>query len=119
MSSSWHISSYKKKPFLIHDVAPAIPFRISLHKRKISAIFLTVGEVEEQGPEPEFVNLLRSPGINSQLGVPVRQPYLTYHTDPSGYIGWRNRFLGIGSWAPQTFTNSLCYEENNFFCLAF
>jgi hypothetical protein len=26
---------------------------------------------------PEFVNLLRWPGINSQLGGPVRQPYLT------------------------------------------
>jgi hypothetical protein len=29
-------------------------------------------------PEPEFVNLLRSPGIDSQSGGPVRQPYLTY-----------------------------------------
>ncbi len=29
-------------------------------------------------PEPEFVNLLRSPGINSQPGGPVLQPYLTY-----------------------------------------
>ncbi len=36
---------------------------------------------------------LRSPGINSQPGGPVRQPYLTYL--PSRlYIGWRNRFLG-------------------------
>ncbi len=29
-------------------------------------------------PEPEFVNLLRSPGIDSQPGRPVRQTYLTY-----------------------------------------
>ncbi len=27
-------------------------------------------------------------------------------TGPPGYIGWRNRFLEIDSWAPQTFTNS-------------
>jgi hypothetical protein len=29
-------------------------------------------------PEPEFVKLLRSPGINSQPGGPVRQPYWMY-----------------------------------------
>jgi hypothetical protein len=28
--------------------------------------------------EPVFVNLLRSPGINSQPGGTVRQPYLSY-----------------------------------------
>jgi hypothetical protein len=27
--------------------------------------------------EPKFVNLLKSPGIDSQPGGPVRQPYLT------------------------------------------
>jgi hypothetical protein len=27
---------------------------------------------------PVFVNLLRSPGIDSQPGGPVRQPYLSY-----------------------------------------
>jgi hypothetical protein len=31
-----------------------------------------------QKPEPVFVDLLRSPGIDSQPGGPVRQPYLTY-----------------------------------------
>ncbi len=44
-------------------------------------------------PEPVFVNLLSSPGINSQPGVPVRQPYLTYRAARL-HIGWRNRFLG-------------------------
>ena len=29
-------------------------------------------------PEPEFVNLLRRPGFDSQLGGPLRQPCLTY-----------------------------------------
>ncbi len=33
---------------------------------------------EGQLPEPDFVNLLRSPGIDSQPGGPVRQPYMTY-----------------------------------------
>jgi hypothetical protein len=28
--------------------------------------------------EPVFVNLLRSPGIDSQHGGPVQQPYLLY-----------------------------------------
>jgi hypothetical protein len=46
-----------------------------------------------------FVNLLKSLGIDSQPGEPVRQPYLSY-PGPLGYIGWRNRFLGIDSWAP-------------------
>ncbi len=41
--------------------------------------------------EPQFVNLLRSPGIDSQPGGPVQQPYLPY--GPPGYIGWRNQFL--------------------------
>ncbi len=30
----------------------------------------------DTGSEPVFVNLLRSPGIDSQPGGPVRQPYL-------------------------------------------
>jgi hypothetical protein len=31
--------------------------------------------------EPDFVNLLRSPGIDSQPGVPTQQPCLTYRPD--------------------------------------
>jgi hypothetical protein len=31
-------------------------------------------------PEPVFVDLLRSPGIDSQPGGPVRQPYLLYRS---------------------------------------
>ncbi len=48
-------------------------------------------------PEPEFVNLLRNLGIDSQPGGQVRQPYLMYQ--PAGLhrlaesIPW-NRFLG-------------------------
>jgi hypothetical protein len=33
---------------------------------------------ENLAPEPEFINILRSPGIDSQPGRWVRQPYLTY-----------------------------------------
>jgi hypothetical protein len=46
----------------------------------------------------EFVNLLRSPGIDSQPGGPVRQPYLTYLLP-----GWESipglikRFTNTGS----------------------
>jgi hypothetical protein len=54
--------------------------------------------------ESVFVDLLRRPGIDSQPGGPVRNPI--YRTGPPGYIGWRNRFLGIDSWAPCTFTNT-------------
>jgi hypothetical protein len=39
-------------------------------------------------PEPVFVNLLMSQGIDSQSSGPVRQPYLTY-------MPARNRFLGF------------------------
>jgi hypothetical protein len=48
--------------------------------------------------EPVFVDLLRGPGIDSQPGGPVRNPFC--RTGPPGYIGWRNRFLGIDAWAP-------------------
>ena len=47
--------------------------------------------------EPVFVNLIRSPGIDSQPTGPVRQPYLSYR--PAGLQRLaesipRNRFLG-------------------------
>ena len=111
-------------------------------------------------PEPVFVNLSRSPGIDPKPGVPVRQPYLLFPPTRArickrlrspgidskesippayvgwragtsnrvvvpalqtgtrflgslkglqiraGYLGWRNRFLGNDSWAPETFTNT-------------
>ncbi len=58
-------------------------------------------------PEPVFVDLLRRLGIDSHPGGPVRNPIC--RTGPPGYIGWRNRFQGIDSWAPYTFTKyGLC-----------
>jgi|LakMenEpi03Aug12_release.lakeMendotaPanAssembly.Ray.scaffolds.fasta_scaffold339805_1 hypothetical protein len=54
--------------------------------------------------EPEFVNILRSPGINSQPAG--RDDNTIWCTGPPGYIGWWNRFLGIDSSSPETFTNS-------------
>jgi hypothetical protein len=49
-----------------------------------------------------FANFLMSPGIDSRPGGQVQQPCLC-RTGPPGYIGCRNRFLGIDSWAPYTF----------------
>jgi hypothetical protein len=50
-------------------------------------------------PEPVFVNLLRSPGIDSQPDGSVRQPYLSYRTARLHKLV--DRFLGIDSWAPK------------------
>ncbi len=36
---------------------------------------------------------------------------------PPGYIGWRNQFLGIDSWAPLTFTNSSSVYRSRPLCL--
>jgi hypothetical protein len=47
-------------------------------------------------PEPVFVDLLRSPGIDSSMAGLYDNPIC--RTCPPGYIGWRNRFLGIDSW---------------------
>jgi hypothetical protein len=47
---------------------------------------------------PVFVDLLRSPGIDSQLAGRYEKPIC--RTGPPGYIGWRSRTLGIDSWAP-------------------
>ncbi len=41
--------------------------------------------------EPVFVDLLRSPEIDSQPGGPLRQSYLTHR------MAWRYRFPGIDS----------------------
>jgi hypothetical protein len=51
--------------------------------------------MRENTPVPEFVNLFRNPGIDSQPGGPIRQPYLT-----------SARIDRIDSWAPYTFTNT-------------
>jgi hypothetical protein len=61
-------------------------------------IFCGLGKEFEINPEPVFLNLLRSPETDSQSGG----RYKTLFDVPgsSGYIGWRNRFLGIDSWAP-------------------
>ncbi len=52
-------------------------------------------EITVQKPEPEVVNLLRSPGIDFQPSGPVRQPCLTYW--PARLHVLRNRFLGTNS----------------------
>jgi hypothetical protein len=66
------------------------------------------GVLFQPRPEPEFVNLLGSPGIDSQPGGPVQQPYLTHRP---GYISWRNRFLGF----PNIYKFGLC--SSNYYCM--
>jgi hypothetical protein len=47
--------------------------------------------------EPVFVNLLRSPGVDSQPGGPERQPYFSYLSARLHRLAEsisRNRFLG-------------------------
>ncbi len=61
------------------------------------------------GPlEPVFVNLLRSPGIDSKPGEPISGLHKHLQTLAlHGYIGWRYRFLGIDSWAPWKLKNAV------------
>ncbi len=49
-------------------------------------------------PEPVFVNILRSPGVDSYMADLYDNPIC--RTDPPCYKGWRNRSIGIDSWAP-------------------
>ncbi len=53
-----------------------------------------------ENTQPEFVNILRGPGIDSLPGGPVREPYLTY------LPARLHRAGRMDSWAPQTFTNT-------------
>ncbi len=50
-----------------------------------------------QSPELEFLNSLWGLGTEQEQG---------YRTGPPDYISWRNSFLVIDSWAPQTFKNT-------------
>jgi len=59
---------------------------------------------EQIPPEPVYVNLLRSPGIDSQPGGPVRQPYLSYWHARLHRLA--KRYLRIDSGPPLTFTNT-------------
>ncbi len=56
--------------------------------------YILLSRASVYDPEPVIVNLLRSPGIESQPGCggPVQQPFLSYR--PVRQIGRRNRFLG-------------------------
>jgi hypothetical protein len=60
--------------------------------------FPTAGMLVEAQNHPEsvFVNILRSPGIDSQLGGQVEQPYLSYRSARLPRLAEsipRNRFL--------------------------
>ena len=47
-------------------------------KHILKLIYIPSRTLEPFTPEPVFVNLLRSSGIDSQSGGPVRQPYFSY-----------------------------------------
>jgi hypothetical protein len=52
------------------------------------------------------IHRLAVPGLLKSLKIPSlqagRSDNLIWRTGPSGYMGWRNQFLGIDSWAPQS-----------------
>jgi len=58
-----------------------------------SDVLFTLSIVAVSQPEPVFVNLLRSPGIDSQPGGPVRQPSLSYRPARLHRLGHRGVFL--------------------------
>ncbi len=60
-----------------------------------------VGDVESCW-RPYFAGVLHP--VSDQ--IQNLQNCSTIPRDPLGYIGWRNRFIGIDSWAPWMFTNS-------------
>jgi hypothetical protein len=69
-----------------------------------------VESMGEHIPEPVFVNLIKSPEIDSRSGGPVQQPYLTYR--PAGLHRLaeslpRNRFLG----SINVYKYGLCCKE--------
>jgi hypothetical protein len=49
----------------------------------------------DRSPEPEYVNLSRSPGIDSQSGGPLQQLFLTYWLARQHTVGWQNRLESI------------------------
>jgi hypothetical protein len=57
----------------------------------VKTFSVVVNTFKRVGTELEF---LKSLG----LGTEYEEGY--YRTCPLGYIGWRNSFLGIASWAP-------------------
>ncbi len=69
----------------------SIAYSVAWHHVKIMFLGLS-------SAEPVFVNFLRGPGIDSQSGEPVRQPYLTYLPARlhrlAEFIPW-NRFPGF------------------------
>ncbi len=69
--------SYPTKP----AVDPPSPASSYSRRLKCSIhLFVKSAHVWDFRPEPVFVNVLRSPEVDSHPAGPVRQPYLTYRT---------------------------------------
>ncbi len=82
-------------PPFYHRSRSNLPNRSSLQMSSLKTAFPLPPSISYLPAEPVFVNLLRSPGIDSQPGGPV--PYLTYRParvrSLEKSIPW-NRFLG-------------------------
>ncbi len=61
-----------------------------------------------EGSSARICNHLSSPGIDSQLGGPIRQPYLTYRSARLAATTPWNRFLG----SLNVYKLGLCREES-------
>ncbi len=74
-SGYWGVISTR----IIPDLDPNPSFFLTFHWVKAGTICVVLISVWQlRCSEPVFVNLLRSPGIDSQPGGPVRHPYLSY-----------------------------------------
>ncbi len=82
--------SFPQKAEVYYDISLFTSNFLERTVAKFSVVPPMIGSYTLRYTEPVFVNLLRSPGIDSQPGGPVRQSM--FRTCPPGYINWRNRF---------------------------
>ncbi len=83
--------------FRFHDVGALLERSCVINYQSIKDIRLIPANLRDYCTESVFVDLLRSPGIDSQPGGPVWQPCLTYRPARLHRLTEsipRNRFLG-------------------------
>jgi hypothetical protein len=91
---------FRTKHFFVYFVKITCSSYCTLHTI-FASFFILIGCRHYFGTLPiaelEFLKRLWGLGTEEEEG---------YRTGPSGYIGWRNSFLGINSGAPYTFKNT-------------